>query len=65
MDIKYTVFWIGTQREIYGDDSYYVLGEWMGCFNSHEEAVEFIKTLNLTAHDTCTILTVYSGTDVD
>lgn len=61
MELKYVVFWIDTQREVYGDDSYYVLGEWMTACDTYEEAVEFIKTLNLKRNNYCTIMPIYGG----
>jgi hypothetical protein len=61
MKIQFTVFWLDTQREIYGDDSYYVLGELMGSFNTELEAVNYIEFLNLKSHQSCTIVKIYTG----
>jgi len=60
MELKYVVFWINQERKIYGDDSYYVLGEWMASCNTNEEAIAYIEKLNLRSHQCCTILPIYS-----
>ena len=61
MNKRYVVFWISTQREVYGDDSYHVLGEWMANFDSIDKAKEYIGSLNLSPRDNCTIIEIYSG----
>lgn len=61
MKLVYAVFWLGQQREIYGTDSYYVLGELMSIFNTQKEAVECIKELHLRVNELCTIVPVYRG----
>lgn len=61
MKITFVVFWLSQERKIYGDDSYYVLGEYMTSCNTEEAAVKYIKSLNLGFNQLCTILKVYSG----
>lgn len=38
LEKEFVIFWIDTQREIYGDEQYYVLGELMGTYDTEEEA---------------------------
>jgi hypothetical protein len=63
MKLKYVVF--SPKIEVSdGDDSYYsyhVLGEWMEDFDTQEEAVEYIKTLNLKQTNCCIIMPIYTG----
>jgi hypothetical protein len=61
IELKYAVFWLSKQREIYGDDYYYVLGELMNVFDSHDEALKYVKSLNLGMMNTCTIMPIYFG----
>lgn len=60
MEKKFVVFCLGKQREIYGDDSYHVLGERMGQWDTKEEAIEHINRLDLKHYYSCTILEVWS-----
>lgn len=38
LEKEFVIFWIDTQRKIYGDEQYYVLGELMGTYDTEEEA---------------------------
>lgn len=61
MNINYVVFLISTKREIYGDDTYYVLGEKIASFKTEKDAENDIKSLNLKTTEECIILKTYSG----
>ncbi len=61
MKIEYAVFWLGTQRKIYGDDSFYVLGEFMKSFKTKDEAIEYCKELNPSYGTLLTILEIYTN----
>ena len=55
------IFWIGTQREIYGDDSYYTLGTLWRVVDTKEEAEEEIKKMKLKKRELVTIIPIYSS----
>lgn len=59
MKKKYGVYWLTTQRKIYGDDSYYALGTLMGTFDTIKEAEIKIKSINST-NALLTIIPIYS-----
>lgn len=61
MKKRFGIFWIGTQREVYGDDSYYTLGMIWKIADTEEEAENEIKGMNLKDRDLVTIIPVYSG----
>ena len=59
MKAEYAVFWLSQVRNIYGDDSHYVLGECMGIYDTMEEAKDLIDKLNATIGNLLTIVEVY------
>lgn len=61
MKKKFGIFWIGTQREVYGDDSYYTLGMIWKIVDTIEEAENEIVKMNLKSKDLVTVIPVYSG----
>ena len=61
MTIKYSVFWLGKQREIYGDDFYFVLGDLMASFDTYEDAIKYMEDLELSQITICTIIKTFKG----
>ncbi len=61
MKKRFGIFWIGTQCEVYGDDSYYTLGTIWKIVDTKEDAEKEIKEMNLKDRDLVTIIPVYSG----
>ena len=60
MKKQFAVYWLGSQREIYGVGSYMVLGTTMGHYNTKEEAEEYITQERFkTARAVLTIMEVY------
>jgi hypothetical protein len=58
---KFGIFWIGTQREVYGDDNFYTLGMLWKVIDTYEEAEEEIIKMNLKPNNLVTIIPIYSG----
>jgi hypothetical protein len=61
MKLKYVVFLLDTQREVYGNEVYYVLGECIKAFDTQDEAVKHIETLNIKGANFYTVIPIYSG----
>jgi len=61
MEKRFGIFWLSQQREIYGDDSYYVLGMLWKIVDTNEEAENEIVKINLRDQNLVTIIPVYSG----
>lgn len=56
---KYAIFWIDSQREMYSDDSYHVLGTNFGIFDTYDDAEIKAKEL-ANDRNMITILPVYT-----
>jgi len=62
MKKRFGIFWIETQRKIYGDDNYYTLGTLWGIVDTEEEAISEIKKINPYPNkkNLITIIPIYS-----
>lgn len=58
MKKEYGIFWLSQQRELYSDDSYYVLGELFGVEKTEEEALKRVEKIISETH-LITILPIY------
>ena len=61
MKKRFGIFWMGQQREIYGNDSYYTLGTLMGIVDTEEEAEEQIRKMKVTSCSLLIILPVFQN----
>lgn len=59
--VRYDIYWMEEQHEIYGEGVYSVLGKFMNSFKTEEEAIEYINHLILPPYQCCTILRVWVG----
>ena len=62
MNKRFGIFWIGQQREVYGDDSYYTLGTIWKIVDTEDEAENIIKGMDLMSHNLVTIIPIYTFT---
>ena len=58
---RFGIFWIGKQREVYGDDSFYTLGMIWGIKDTVTDAEKEIESMDLKSGDLVTIIPVYGG----
>lgn len=61
MKKRFGIFWIGTQREVYGDDRYYTLGMLWKIVDTEDEALTEVKKMKLEERNLVTIIPIYSG----